>query len=299
MEHNPGKAPRSYDDLLAKFLEWAKNEDTVRALFVLGSRAREDHPADRWADLDLLLVAKDPLKVLSETSWLDSISPRLLTFVEPTAVAGQSERRVLFEGMYDVDLSVVPADTVNLMANEPLRELLFNVFGRGYRLVLDKEGLERTLSSTLSRIDVRPVWTSPSREEYLQVVNDFLYHVVWTAKHLRRGELFWAKRSLDCHLTPLLLQMLEWHARASHGQRYDTWFRGRFLEEWADPRAAASLREASARYDETELKRGLRSLRVLFEWVATETSERAGLPYPQSASQEIADWLDNCLAVRP
>jgi aminoglycoside 6-adenylyltransferase len=292
MERIPRKAPDSYDDLLARFTEWARNEDTVRALMILGSRAREDHPADRWADLDLLLVVRDPLKVLSETEWLDSISPRLLTFVEPTAVAGQSERRVLFEGMYDVDLSVVPVHVMSLLANEPPRELLFNVFGRGHRLVLDKDGMQGMLSSVLSAIDLRPVGASPSQEEYLQVVNDFLYHVVWTAKHLERGELFWAKRSLDCHLTPLLLQMLEWHARALHGQGYDTWFRGRFLEEWADPRATASLKEASARYDEAELKKGLHSLLGLFQWVATETSERTDLPYPQNTSQRIADWLE-------
>jgi aminoglycoside 6-adenylyltransferase len=200
--------------------------------------------------------------------------------------------------MYDVDLSVVPVAVMSLLADEPPRELLFNVFGRGRRLLLDKDGLEGPLSSALSGIDTRPAGASPSREEYLHVVNDFLYHVVWTAKHLRRGELFWAKRSLDCRLTPLLLQMLEWHARALHGQGYDTWFRGRFLEEWADPRATASLKETSARYDEAELKKGLRSLLVLFQWVATETSGKTGLPYPQSVSQGIADWLDSCLTVR-
>lgn len=289
MKHNSRTAPSSYEDLLARFLEWARNDDSVRALFVLGSRAREEHPADRWADLDLLLVVKDPLRILSETEWLDSISPHLLTFVEPTAVADQSERRVLFEGMYDVDISVVPVGVMNLLANEPPRELLYDIFGRGHRLILDKDGLEDMLSSVLSGIDTKPVRASPSGEEYLQVVNDFLYHVVWTAKHLRRGELFWAKRCLDCHLTSLLLQMLEWHARATHGQRYDTWFRGRFLEEWADSRAIAALREASARYDEAELRRGLSSLLTLFQWVATETSESLGLSYPRDSSQKIAD----------
>jgi aminoglycoside 6-adenylyltransferase len=162
MQAHPGSAPSSYEDLLARFVEWAKGEESVRALLVLGSRAREDHPADEWADLDLLLVVKDPQLFLSQTIWLDSIASYLLTFVEPTAVAGQSERRVLFEGMYDVDVSVIPVHLANLLANEPPRKFLFDVFGRGHRLMLDKDGLEATLSSALSGLG------PPSEEEYLQ-----------------------------------------------------------------------------------------------------------------------------------
>jgi aminoglycoside 6-adenylyltransferase len=299
MQADPGSAPNSYEDLLARFVEWAKKEDAVRALLVLGSRAREDHPADEWADLDLLLLVRDPQPILSETRWLDSIAPYLLTFVEPTAVAGQSERRVLFEGMYDVDVSVIPLHLANLLANEPPRELLFDVFGRGHRLVLDKDNLEATLTSALRGLGSKPILPPPSEEEYIQAVDDFLYHVVWTAKHLRRGELFWAKRSLDCRLTPLVLQMLEWHSRAERGQDYDTWFRGRFLEEWADPKWTAGLREASARYDEADLKAGLLSIFAMFELVATETSEKLGLPYPEDEGKEIKKWLDLCLGTRP
>ena len=292
------EAPSSYEELLARFLEWARNEDSVRALLVLGSRVRKGESADQWADLDLLLVVKNPQLILYETEWLDSISPFLLSFVETTAVADQLERRVLFEGMYDVDLSVVSVDIFDLLGGRLPREILFNVFGRGHRVVLDKDGREERLSSALEGIDMIPARASPSKEEYLGVVNDFLYHVVWTAKHIRRGELFWAKRSLDCHLMPIVLQMLDWHARAMHGPEYDTCFRGRFLEKWADSKAIADLREASARYDDGELRGGLSALFKLFQRVATETCEKLSLPYPKSESQTIADWLEDCLTVR-
>jgi hypothetical protein len=32
----------------------------IRAVGLVGSRARLDHPADEWSDLDLVLVATDP-----------------------------------------------------------------------------------------------------------------------------------------------------------------------------------------------------------------------------------------------
>jgi aminoglycoside 6-adenylyltransferase len=300
VKRNPSEAPSSYEDLLERILGWARKEDLVRALVVLGSRARVTNPADQWSDLDLLMAVKDTTPFLHKSEWLGSIAPYELTFVEPTTVAGQRERRVLFDGMFEVDFAVFPVDALVLLVGSlgdgPPPDFLFDVFGRGYRVVLDKDGLEEKFRPALSGLEgSRPVRPPPSGEEYMEVVNDFLYHAVWTAKHIMRGELFWAKRSLDCHMTPLLLRMLEWHAKAMHSQDYDTWFSGRFLERWADPGAIAELRESSSRYEGTELRSGLRAMFALFQRLAVETSERTGLPYPRSASQRIGEWLDGQL----
>ena len=87
----------------------------------------------------------------------------------------------------------------------------------------------------------KPTPIPSSEAEYLNIVNDFWFHTVWTAKHLRRGELWWAKSCCDGYLKNLLLRMLEFHARATKGPDFDTWMSGRFLETWADPRAVAAL----------------------------------------------------------
>ncbi len=78
----------------------------------------------------------------------------------------------------------------------------------------------------------------------------------------------------------LLLQMMEWHAHATRSWDYDTWFQGRFLEEWADPRALAGLRDAFAHYDADDIRRALFATMDLFRWLAMETAERLGYPYP-------------------
>jgi len=57
----------------------------------------------------------------------------------------------------------------------------------------------------------------PAPAEFLNAVNDFWYHAVWTAKKLRRGELWIAMSCLDSYMKRRLLQMIEWHARATHG----------------------------------------------------------------------------------
>jgi hypothetical protein len=65
---------------------------------------------------------------------------------------------------------------------------------------------------------------APTQDEFLEVVNDFLYHTTWTAKHLLNGELWWADTCCNCRLSQLMLRMTECQAKAKHGWKYDTWF---------------------------------------------------------------------------
>jgi aminoglycoside 6-adenylyltransferase len=92
----------------------------------------------------------------------------------------------------------------------------------------------------------------------------------------------------------LLLQMLEWHACARNGWDYDTWDRGRFLEEWADPRAVAALREVFGRYDADDTWRALFASMELFRSLGTETATRLGYRYPLELDREVADWVTKC-----
>jgi hypothetical protein len=93
----------------------------------------------------------------------------------------------------------------------------------------------------------------------------------------------------------LLLQMIEWHTHAEQGLSYDTWFRGRFLEQWADPKTLKQLRETFAHCDKTDAKRGLLAVLDLFTAIATETAEKLGYAYPTEAARQVIEWIRTCL----
>ncbi|MEJ5308238.1 MAG: aminoglycoside 6-adenylyltransferase [Anaerolineae bacterium] len=88
----------AYEDLIARFVRWAQTEDNIRAALVIGSRARTDHPADEWSDLDIIILANDPEPYWATADWLPYIGVPWLTFIEPLHDGRGFERRVLFEG---------------------------------------------------------------------------------------------------------------------------------------------------------------------------------------------------------
>lgn len=50
------KSEDFYKNFERDFTSWAKSTDDIRAAFIVGSRARVDHPADEWADWTLFYM---------------------------------------------------------------------------------------------------------------------------------------------------------------------------------------------------------------------------------------------------
>ena len=48
-------ATKYYENLEKNFVSWAQAKEDIRAAFMVGSRARSDHPADEWSDMDIIL----------------------------------------------------------------------------------------------------------------------------------------------------------------------------------------------------------------------------------------------------
>jgi aminoglycoside 6-adenylyltransferase len=285
----------AFERLIERFVQWAQTEDNIRAAIVIGSRARVEHPADEWSDLDILILANDPAPYWETDDWLHNVGNPWLTFVEPTPDGRGFERRTLFEGGLDVDFAPDPIAGFQHMLDQGLPPDIADMIHRGVRVLVDKDGISERLEE--KKIDL-PSPLPPTEPEFLNLVNDFWYHTVWTGKHLRRGELWWAKSCCDAYLKHLLRQMMEWHAHASRAEEVDTWMRGRFLEEWADDRAVDSLPSVFAHYDEADTWRALMATIKLFRWLAVETADALGYPYPSFGEERATELVQKMFSGR-
>ncbi|MGR6318205.1 aminoglycoside 6-adenylyltransferase [Micromonospora soli] len=256
------------ESLLAAIAMWAQQRHDIRAALVVGSHARADVPADQWSDIDIVIVVDDPTTYATDGSWLTTFGRPLLTFTEPTAVGGFIERRVLFDTGQDVDFALLPSAAVEQIGTDPEAA---TVWGRGFRVLVDKVNLERRLPGGAAPVRPAP----PDTAVFGHLTHDFWYHALWTAKKLRRGEVWIAKECCDCYLKTLLVRLLAWHAQAS--RPVDTWHGGRFLERWADRQALHDLRSAYASYDADDVARALWATVDLFGRLERKCADRLGL----------------------
>jgi molybdopterin-guanine dinucleotide biosynthesis protein A len=253
----------------AAVAEWASERPDVRAAVVVGSQARVETPADRHSDLDILLVVDDPESLLADAAWVAGFGAPVLTFLEGTAVGGMLERRVLYDDGQDVDFAVVPADGLGRLVAHPGAA---DVIRRGFRVLHDDIGFEGLAGALPEPAPAGP----PDADGLRELASDFWYHALWTARKLRRGEVYTAIDCLDGYMKARLVSLMGWHAQAVDPS-LDTWHGGRFLERWADPGALAALEAAYARYDLRDVARALWETIDLFQGLEEETAGRLGL----------------------
>jgi aminoglycoside 6-adenylyltransferase len=195
----------------------------------------------------------------------------MLTFIEQTSTGNQLERRVLYTGGLDVDFSILPRDVFRQLTERGFPVEVEDILRRGFRVLVDKDKMLRKLTVAPERASL-----PPTAQEFNQHLNDFLYHAVWTAKKIRRGELWTAKSCCDIYMKWLLLEMIEWNAHTIHGWNYDTWFNGRFLESWADPKVVAELAGVFGHYDVDDVKGALLRTIKMHRRLSQETGRKLG-----------------------
>jgi hypothetical protein len=71
----------------------------------------------------------------------------------------------------------------------------------------------------------------------------------------------------------------------------DTWYRGRFIERWAQADVLEALGRTYAHYEQADVIRALFETMDLFRRLAKETARAAALPYPEHADRYATEWV--------
>lgn len=289
------------DELEAKFTAWARRRKDLRAAIVVGSRARTDHQADEWSDLDIALVTTAAARYHADRSWITEIADVWAVAKDPSGVT----YHVLFAGGMDAGIAIIPAAPVKLATRllPSLRRI--PVFrrriesqlseaaaytSRGYRVLFDKDGITERFFS-LIELPERAASPRPTREQFSWVVNEFWFTAVWTAKHLWRGELWHARNvGLEGRMKAALLMMMEWHA-CTTSPLLDTWEGGRFIEEWAGDEVISALQRSFAGYGLAESERALGEIMALFADIVADTALSLGYDGQPGIGRDVTAWI--------
>ena len=277
-----------YQGIISNLENWGKSSEKMSAAIIIGSQARADHSSDEYSDLDVIIFTEDPDFFIKSDQWLNRIGNFHVSFVE-NSIDGQKEKRVLFENALDVDFVIV---SNKIVSSDLTRSDAIAILGHGYRILVDKIGVQEILS----RINInKQTYIIKSEKEYQNIVNDFWYHSVWTAKKLMRAEFWTAKMCLDSYMKWKLLAIIELYEHAKHGVQYNTWHSGRFIEEWAEPRIIEKLSCCFSHYNKNDIKAALLSTMDLFRLIVVETAEILHFEYPKGADEYSSNWVNKNL----
>jgi aminoglycoside 6-adenylyltransferase len=282
----------SYQSLEDTILRWSVIRPDVRAVRVVGSRALENGPVDQYSDLDLVIYTAHPAAYDKDSSWIDSLGEIWLSVRSRTG-QGDREWLALFSGGVKADFVIAEAATDAKLAEMLEQSSYADVFRRGVRVLLDKNGGAPSRELHLSAPKSRKL---PTAVEFESAVNLLILDVARAAKFVRRGDLWRGQQQVNGEVMQALLVLVEWHAGLTSAAANDIWYAGRFIEKWADPHIVATLPNLLAGYDEVELHRALNSIIDLTEWMAKGIAESLDQTFPKPGQARALSWIRELLA---
>lgn len=272
-----------YEKLERDFVSWAQTVEDIRAAFIVGSRARNDHPADEWSDMDIIFFTSKQSYYLSNSEWLENLGEVWTSFASQTA-GGDPELLTLFEGGWQVDFVI---HSIEQLKHNVEHQIVPNNFYRGVKVIIDKEGIAKNIMPQCFSV---PQGKALSEDNFIQSANMFWFIALNLAKQILRNDL-WVVKVRDSNMKELLLLMIEWHEKVVNGTDYDTWHAGRFLSEWASEETQLELQELFGHYDRVDSWKALTGTISLFKRLAHDISRRMNFSYPNDLEKNVSDWI--------
>lgn len=272
-----------YEKLEKNFISWAETVEDIRAAFIIGSRARNNHPSDEYSDMDIIVFSSNPDYYLTNNDWLHNIG-NISTSFESTTAGGDSELLTLFDGVWQVDFVF---HSVEELEQNVKNGIIPDNFYRGVKVIIDKDGIANTIMpSKFKNLKSKVL----SEEMFLQSVNMFWFIALNMSKQILRNEL-WVVKMRDEMLKDILLQMIECHEKLIHGADYDTWHAGRFLYEWANKDVLAEIENCFGHYDRSDSWKALMSTVALFQRLSHNIAKKLNYSYPYQLEHNICEWI--------
>ena len=272
--------------MLEKVVSWANGEDAIRAVVVTGSLARGDGSTDDFSDLDVQIIATDYARYIADDSWLDKLGEVWIRFPLYEDVP---YRLVWFADGTKVDFQFMTVEMIRQIIES---RRLSDEYLRGYLVALDKDDLYRDLPPS-PRIFPQPA--NPSAEQVAAVFNEFWFEAIHVAQFIRRRE-FWVVKFRDWTMKCDLLQLLEWHARATSEEPVNTWLLGKRMREWTDAKTYDSVREIWSGWEAKALWQALRKQIELFDKLSSELSVTLGFRYDANIYRKIDNYISELQA---
>lgn len=282
-----------YEQMEAWLAAWASTREDVRAVIVIGSRARkEDHPADEWSDLDTIVFVDDSTCYTDRGDWSAALEQQVGKPVWFPAFDRLAEHEVEWETVFDdgSKLDMVFSTNRSPRGREAgLAEMIegfpfHNVLMRGMRVLVEKvQGPPVTLGQPAAP-------TLPDAAAFERQIHVALLEMFRAWKLAGRGELWRSARVVNYQMHDALLPLIGWHALALHGKTPGPY--GRFLEEWADPNVLALLEGVYAKNTRESITRALQNAQRLLALLVIETVEKTNLPYPVEALEKMGAWVE-------
>ncbi|MCL2773270.1 MAG: aminoglycoside 6-adenylyltransferase [Oscillospiraceae bacterium] len=263
---------RSEKEMFDLLLNFAKNDERIRAVGMEGSRTNINVPKDDFQDYDITYIVTDMDAFTKNDDWLDIFGIRIIMQkpeamdLFPPEIDGFSYL-MIFEDDIKIDLKILPLELLNKYLK---RDKLL-------KILLDKDGLVPNPQIPTDE----DYWIyKPPATFFDDCCNEFWHTSTYVAIGLFRDELLFASYHMEQIVRAELLRMLSWKIGVGYGYGFSVGKHSKYIKKYLSE-SEWDLLMRTYRMDSAEnCWAALESAHILFRQASHYVADNFGYTYP-------------------
>ena len=273
---------RTEQEMFDLILNFARNDEGIRAVILNGSRANPNAPKDIFQDFDIACLVKD-MNLYMRNANIPPYFGEILILQEPENMGEPSPEDI---GRYAYLMQFMDGNRIDLSFHAP-EKWKFVTSDSQSIVLLDKDNALGELSPA-SDVDY---WaTKPTNKQFQDCCNEFWWMNPYVAKGLWRGEFTYAKWMMEV-VQEQLMDMLTWYFGIKTDFKKSPGKQGKYIRAYVEPDIWAELERT---YSDANVENNWESLFTadsLFRRVAKVVAGQFGFQYPQQDDDNVSRFI--------
>lgn len=267
-------------------LDFAKQDDRIRAILLNGSRADPNTKPDQLQDFDVLLIVEDLESFTNNHNWTNFLGGKIISQLPDEMVIGRDVNQVpisfhylmLFKDGNRIDLTLFPRKKLESHFRPESLAIVW----------LDKDNLFSTIPPASDKdYHIK----KPSAKEFSDTCNEFWWVCTYVAKGLLRDEITYAKHMAEIIVRPMLMKMIEWKIGVENSFSVSFGTGGKFMKKYITDDLYKELLKT---YSNSEIEENWKSLFVMTEFfrgLSNEVAQNLNFQIDTSEQTNTIEYL--------
>ena len=270
---------RTPEEMFELILNVAKEDERIRAVTMVGSRANKDCPVDRYQDFDIAFFVNDVSPFWDNEEWIEAKFGKPSIMQKPESIElippennGNYVYLMVFPDGNRIDLTVA----VNPCIDE----------GEPMVLLLDKDG-------TFPKMQVaEDYWyiKRPTAKHFADCCNETHWLLNNVAKGIAREELSYAM-TMQGYTRDMLILMLEWYVGMNYDFKVSAGKCGKYFRKYLPKTLYERFAKTYSGADFDAMWDAAFEMLYLFGDVAREVAANLGFTYNEAEEKGIEDYM--------
>ena len=260
---------RTESEVLTQILDFANNDDKVRAVILNGSRVNPNVTKDIFCDYDVVFSVTDPHYYVGNQTWIKKFG-ELIIMQQNDCIIGGMDKFIFLMQFTDgirIDLSFDPIEAIgHTVTNDSLT-----------RVLLDKDNI---INQFPEPNDSAHFVIKPTEEEFQKLLNNSWWIQTYVAKGIWRDEYPLVRYMHDVIIQNCIVELLSLYVGIQHDWRVNVGKCGKWLKKHISDDLYREFLSTYSGEEYEQIWEALFNTGKLLRKVGTIVAQELGYTYP-------------------